>query len=116
MITQFLFLNLLLLNNPASTSYNRQTNVIQINSKEESLSDSIHVLLTGASNAFMCPFLTPMFIEKLKANKAVGVMKNQDLTIQFTMAKSDFSEELILRIAENIGYMRSFIQLATLEK
>jgi hypothetical protein len=74
-------------------------------------SDSLVVKVNGDQNAFMCPFLTPMFLEKLRQNHAVGVHKKEDLSIHFTIQKSDFSEDLIYKLAENVGYMRSLIHI-----
>jgi hypothetical protein len=74
-------------------------------------SDSVLVKVTADQNAFMCPFLTPMFIEKLKNNHAIGVHKKEDLSIHFSMSRAEFSEELLYKLAENVGYMRSLIHI-----
>lgn len=79
-------------------------------------SDSIIVALNADNNAFMCPFLSPLFMEKLRQNKAIGVFKNTDLIIRFTIAKLDYTEELIYKLAENVGYMRNLIHIVSKEK
>ena len=79
-------------------------------------SDSIIVALNADNNAFCCPFLSPLFMEKLRQNKAIGVFKNTDLIIRFSIAKLDFTEELIFKLAENVGYMRNLIHIETTEK
>jgi hypothetical protein len=79
-------------------------------------SDSMIVALNADNNAFMCPFLSPLFMEKLRQNKAIGVFKNTDLIIRFSIAKLDFTEELIFKLAENVGYMRNLIHIETQEK
>ena len=79
-------------------------------------SDSLIVALKADNNAFCCPFLSPLFMEKLSQNKAIGVFKNTDLIIRFSIAKIDFTEELIFKLAENVGYMRNLIHIETTEK
>jgi hypothetical protein len=79
-------------------------------------SDSIIVALKADNNAFCCPFLSPLFMEKLRQNKAIGVFKNTDLIISFSISKLDFTEELIFKLAENVGYMRNLIHIETQEK
>lgn len=79
-------------------------------------SDSIIIALSADNNAFMCPFLSPLFMEKLRQNKAIGVFKNTDLIIRFTIAKLDYTEELIYKLAENVGYMRNLIHIVSKEK
>jgi len=74
-------------------------------------SDSVFVTVTADQNAFMCPFLTPMFIEKLKKSNAISLRKEEDLSIHFTLSKVEFSEEMIYKIAENVGYMRTLIHI-----
>jgi hypothetical protein len=74
-------------------------------------SDSVLVKVTADQNAFMCPFLSPMFMEKLKNNYAIGVHKREDLSIHFTISSVNFSEEMIYKLAENVGYMRSLIHI-----
>jgi hypothetical protein len=55
-------------------------------------------------------------MEKLRQNKAIGVFKNTDLIISFSISKLDFTEELIFKLAENVGYMRNLIHIETQEK
>jgi len=74
-------------------------------------SDSVLVTLTADQNAFMCPFLTPMFMEKLKKSNAISLRKEEDLSIHFTLSKAEFSEDMIYKIAENVGYMRTLIHI-----
>jgi len=74
-------------------------------------SDSVLVTVTADQNAFMCPFLTPMFMEKLKKSNAISLRKEEDLSIHFTLSKAEFSEDMIYKIAENVGYMRTLIHI-----
>jgi hypothetical protein len=52
-----------------------------------------------------------MFIEKLKKSNAISLRKEEDLSIHFTLSKIEFSEEMIYKIAENVGYMRTLIHI-----
>lgn len=79
-------------------------------------SDSVLVSVTADQNAFMCPFLTPMFMEKLKKSNAISLRKEEDLSIHFTLSKAEFSEDMIYKIAENVGYMRTLIHIEHRDK
>lgn len=77
--------------------------------------DTLHFAVRADENGFMCPFLTPMFLQKMRDLGATDVRKDQDLTIYLSAPPaSGLHAERILSILEGIGYQRSILHIETI--
>lgn len=66
---------------------------------------SIVFEISADAHGFMCPFLTPMFMNRLKAEGAIEVSKSEDLTITAVFPiTSIVSEESLRNWAAMVGY------------
>lgn len=73
--------------------------------------------LTPKANAFMCPFLTPIFMNELTEAGAEELRKDPDLRIHFkvpTNAALDSTE--IYRIAGEVGFQATIFTLQKSEE
>ncbi|MFM2206545.1 MAG: hypothetical protein RL213_520 [Bacteroidota bacterium] len=66
--------------------------------------------ITGQAHIFMCPFLSPKFMDVLKDACKCEVNKSEDLVIHVTDGLP-LDEERILRSAESLGYERKLITI-----
>lgn len=61
--------------------------------------------IKGDAHAFMCPFLTPKFMDAIKEMCDCTVSKSPDLVIHVQSRQPDaFNKEKLLLKAEEIGY------------
>jgi hypothetical protein len=66
--------------------------------------------ITGQAHIFMCPFLSPKFMDALKDACKCEVTKSEDLVIH-VVDGVPLDEERILQRAESIGYERKLISI-----
>ncbi len=61
--------------------------------------------LYGEAHALMCPFLSPKLMDLLTKKGAEGIFKDQNLLVHFTTTKeNELSDEIILKLIDDIGY------------
>lgn len=66
--------------------------------------------ITAEAHGFMCPFLTPKYMELIHKLDSCKVWKTDDLVIHVDFIKSTTdSEEQLISAAETIGYERKNI-------
>jgi hypothetical protein len=70
--------------------------------------EKVYYTIKAEANALMCPFLSPQLMEKLTKSGAVDVKKDEKLQLHFwTTKETEFSDEFILKMVEDIGYQSS---------
>ena len=73
--------------------------------------------LTPSDNAFMCPFLTPIFMRELTKSGAQEIRKDEQLNIIFFLPlDAPLDSAGIYRIAGEVGFQSKFFTLKTSEK
>jgi hypothetical protein len=73
----------------------------------------VHYTISAEAHALMCPFLSPQLMEKLTKKGAEGIVKNEALQLLFTTSKeNELSDELILKLVDDIGYQPSTFSIA----
>lgn len=61
--------------------------------------------ISAEAHAFMCPFLTPRYIEFISSNSDCKVVKTDDLVLHvYCFREDDLSEEELLKLADRVGY------------
>jgi len=64
------------------------------------------------AHGFMCPFLTPKLIRAIEQADSCKVWKTEDLVIHIEYTpKGKINKEIVLKLAENIGYERNKIHV-----
>jgi hypothetical protein len=79
---------------------------------QKAFSQSTSYHLTPKANAFMCPFLTPIFMKELTEAGAEELIKDDHLVIHFTVptgASLDSAE--VYRIAGEVGFQSKIFTL-----
>jgi hypothetical protein len=67
--------------------------------------NTIKYAIHGEAHALMCPFLSPKLMDHLTKKGAVGIYKDENLLVHFTTSKeNELSDEIILKIIDEIGY------------
>ncbi len=89
-----------------ASTHSRRVHFLKNTLQESHFEDSTKVFeITAEANGFMCPFLTPMFINRLKTEGAIEVSKSQDLIITAVFPQnSHINEESLRKWAASIGY------------
>lgn len=73
--------------------------------------------LTPSDNAFMCPFLTPIFMRELTKSGAQEIRKDDQLNIIFFLPlDATLDSAGVYRIAGEVGFQSKFFTLKTSEK
>ena len=73
--------------------------------------------LTPKANAFMCPFLTPIFMKELSEAGAQELRKDEALVIHFKVSQSSALDSLtIYRIADEVGFQSTIFTLKKTEE
>ncbi len=73
--------------------------------------------LTPKANAFMCPFLTPIFMNELTEAGAEELRKDQELVIHFKVPTgSALDSTEIYRIAGEVGFQSKIFTLQKTEE
>jgi len=73
--------------------------------------------LTPKANAFMCPFLTPIFMQELTEAGAQELRKDESLVIHFKVPQSAALDSLtIYRIAGEVGFQSTIFTLKKTEE
>lgn len=68
--------------------------------------------ISADAHGFMCPFLTPKFIQAVEQTDSCKIWKTDDLIIHLEyQAGSKINPEKILKLAEAIGYERKNIHI-----
>lgn len=71
-----------------------------------------HYSIVADAHGFMCPFLTPKYIDRIKTFCNCSVQKDEQLTIHVFCHKNDSTNEaVLLNFAELIGYERKNIHV-----
>jgi len=74
-------------------------------------SDSLYnYTIHGEARMFMCPFLSPKFMDVLKKECQCEVVKTKDYSIQLGNSLPIDVERILMK-AEEIGYQRSMITI-----
>jgi hypothetical protein len=83
----------------------------------ESIAQKTVFKLTPKENAFMCPFLTPIFMNELTESGAEEVRKDQDLVIHFKVpVGSALDSTEVYRIAGEVGFQSKIFTLYKTEE
>ncbi len=73
--------------------------------------------LTSKEKAFMCPFLTPVFMNELTKAGAEDMHKDDKLIIHFDVPMTSSLDSVkVYRIASEVGFLPSFFTLEKTEK
>jgi hypothetical protein len=84
---------------------------------QQAFSQSTVFQLTPKENAFMCPFLTPIFMKELTEAGAEEIRKDQDLIIHFKVpTNSELDSTEIYRIAGEVGFQSKIFTLQKTEE
>lgn len=70
--------------------------------------------ISGGAHMFMCPFLTPKFMDEVRKECQCEVTKSEDLVIH-VRGSIPLQEEKLLQKAEEIGYERKNITIQRLD-
>jgi hypothetical protein len=68
----------------------------------------------GGAHMFMCPFLTPKFMDEVRQECQCDVTKSEDLVIHVRKS-APLNEEKLLQKAEEIGYERKNITIQRID-
>jgi hypothetical protein len=78
---------------------------------------TISYKLTSKETAFMCPFLTPVFMNELTKAGAEDMHKDDKLIIHFDVPMTSLLDSVkVYRIASEVGFLPSFFTLEKTEK
>jgi hypothetical protein len=78
--------------------------------------DTLTYKVEADDHGFMCPFLTPMFMNKMKELGAVDVRKDDSLAIWFKAPPSaEMTSERIVKILEGVGYQRKILHVQIMD-
>lgn len=61
--------------------------------------------ITADAHAFMCPFLSPRYMEFIQSNGDCSVIKTDDLVIHvYCYKENDLTPDELLKLADKVGY------------
>jgi hypothetical protein len=81
------------------------------------IAQTISYRLTSKEKAFMCPFLTPVFMNELTKAGAEDIHKDDKLIIHFDVPMTSSLDSVkVYRIASEVGFLPSFFTLEKTEK
>lgn len=116
-------LNCIKLNNPtgmAKVSWSSMASlvfVLILFTEQRAFSQSTIYQLTPKENAFMCPFLTPIFMKELTDAGAEEIRKDQELIIHFKVSTTSALDSAeIYRIAGEVGFQSKIFNLKKAEQ
>jgi hypothetical protein len=67
--------------------------------------EKVTYTITAEAHALMCPFLSPKLMDLLTKKGAEAIYKDEQLALHFFTSKTgEMSDELILKLVEEIGY------------
>lgn len=67
--------------------------------------EKVTYTITAEAHALMCPFLSPKLMDLLTKKGAEAIYKDEQLALHFFTSKAaEMSDELILKLVEEIGY------------
>jgi hypothetical protein len=76
--------------------------------------DTVRYSVACDGQGFMCPFLTPIFVDRLKKEGALNVTKDSQLVIHFdAVPTSTLTPDKVKEMAASVGYMESIIHVNT---
>lgn len=78
--------------------------------KVSSADSLVNYVILGESRMFMCPFLSPKFMDVLKQECQCEVVKTKDYTILLNNSMS-LDYDRVLNKAEELGYKKSMIKI-----
>jgi len=67
--------------------------------------EKVSYTITAEAHALMCPFLSPKLMDLLTKKGAEAIYKDDQLALHFYTSKTaEMTDELILKLVEEIGY------------
>ncbi|MBM3164437.1 MAG: hypothetical protein FJZ80_03145 [Bacteroidetes bacterium] len=77
----------------------------------------IYYTVTAEAHSLMCPFLSPKFMDLLTKKGAESIYKDEQLAVHFTTPKNaPLTDELIMSLADEIGYDSRLFKVARKEE
>ena len=85
---------------------------VLIFSFKQGISQTTVFKLSPKENAFMCPFLTPVFMRELTKAGAQDIRKDESMNIHFVVLRDSPLDSIrIYSIASEVGYQSKFFSI-----